>query len=192
MTPQAHSPDASPPTHSASPDPRLDAARRALRAAGGVEVIGHRELAPGVHTYRAKLRAGEGSVRVLVVDVQEGGDGRFLVRIIRRSESRKIGMQHRSPEPLTERQSQILGLLIDGLSRQDVPTHRDLMRALGLTGTHGMHEHLSALQRKGYVRRAAKRSHRMQVLRWPDGRPLMVSLGETDATDATDATGGAA
>lgn len=62
-------------------------------------------------------------------------------------------------EPLTRRQQEILTLITDYLSTQGrSPSARELADRLGLAGTPAVVQHLTALERKGYIRRGGGRS----------------------------------
>ncbi len=70
-------------------------------------------------------------------------------------------------KPLTQKQATLLDAIIAGLVRdQVVPTTRQLCVEMGLRSTNGVHEHLRAIVRKGYVEKAGRH---LRILRWPDG-----------------------
>jgi len=72
--------------------------------------------------------------------------------------------------PLTERQRQILEHLAMCIRRSGyVPSVRELGRALGLKSPSTVHQHLHALERKGYIKR---QGDRMRVLEITDRSPL--------------------
>jgi SOS-response transcriptional repressor LexA len=72
------------------------------------------------------------------------------------------------------------------------PTLREIGAALGIRSTNGVDDHLSALERKGYVRRSENKARSLVVLLEPDGGPnpgraAAVASAEASA-DPLDAT----
>ncbi|MBI3998780.1 MAG: transcriptional repressor LexA [Armatimonadetes bacterium] len=78
-------------------------------------------------------------------------------------------------EPLTPRQRQILRHIAVSIMRTGiVPSVREIGQALGMRSPSTVHQHLSALERKGYLRRDGER---MRVLEITD-RSMLPETGE--------------
>ena len=70
--------------------------------------------------------------------------------------------------PLTARQHQILGLICDHVDQRGYPPSvRDLVQALGLASTNGVHEQLSILVKKGWLVRERGVARGLRVLHRP-------------------------
>ncbi|HET6946300.1 MAG TPA: transcriptional repressor LexA [bacterium] len=79
--------------------------------------------------------------------------------------------------PLTDRQRQVLEHIATSIRRSGiVPSVREIGSALGMRSPSTVHQHLTALERKGYIKRAGDR---MRVLEILDRR--MVPNGENVA-----------
>ncbi len=69
---------------------------------------------------------------------------------------------------LTSRQREVLETLCQWLQDHGYPPSiRELGEILGLSSTRSVHDHLSALERKGYIRRHRDRSRAIEILREP-------------------------
>lgn len=69
------------------------------------------------------------------------------------------------PTPLTGRQREILDYLAACIKRSGyVPSVREIGRALGLSSPSTVHQHLSALERKGYIKRYDDRMRVLQIM----------------------------
>lgn len=67
-------------------------------------------------------------------------------------------------KPLTERQEQILGHIARSIRRTGiVPSVREIGQALGMRSPSTVHQHLTALARKGYVRRDGDRMRVLEI-----------------------------
>ena len=74
-------------------------------------------------------------------------------------------------EKLTPRQSEILEYLRDEIDGRGLPpTIREIGVAFGIRSTKGVEDHLVALERKGYIRRAKGKSRAIEVADRPDLR----------------------
>ncbi len=74
---------------------------------------------------------------------------------------------------ITDRQAEILRFIIDTIATaQRPPSFREIADRLGLSGTQGIHDHLRALERKGYIARVALKSRSAFVLRDEHGRSM--------------------
>ena len=70
-----------------------------------------------------------------------------------------------SPFPLTSRQEQLLRIIEDSLAaRGYVPTLQELAYALKIASLQGVKDHLTALERKGYIRRSAGKRRAIEVI----------------------------
>jgi repressor LexA len=68
--------------------------------------------------------------------------------------------------PLTPRQEQLLRIIEDTLgARGYAPTLQELASALKIASVQGIKDHLTALERKGYIRRAAGKRRAIEVVR---------------------------
>lgn len=68
-------------------------------------------------------------------------------------------------EPLSRRQTDVLTIINDHLSRQGYPPSiREIANQMGLTGTVSVVQHLNALERKGYIRRSRASSRGISVI----------------------------
>lgn len=81
--------------------------------------------------------------------------------------------------PLTEAQAKMLTWII-GYQRTmgRAPTIREIGDARGIKSTHGVGDHLKALERKGYIQRDASLSRSIIVLRNAEGEDLAEIAGE--------------
>ena len=76
---------------------------------------------------------------------------------------------------LTERQREVLNLIIDRTNRFGLPpTLEELKEALGVASKFGVVRHLSALVKKGFITRSNK-ARDIQILRGPDREPLTIA-----------------
>ena len=67
---------------------------------------------------------------------------------------------------LTDRQRQVLECVEDSIKSRGIPpTLRELRDRLGIRSTNGVNDHLTALERKGYIVRLDQKSRGLQVLR---------------------------
>ena len=67
--------------------------------------------------------------------------------------------------PLTDRQRQVLEHIATSIRRSGiVPSVREIGSALGMRSPSTVHQHLTALQRKGYIKRAGDRMRVLEVL----------------------------
>lgn len=67
--------------------------------------------------------------------------------------------------PLTDRQRQVLEHIATSIRRSGiVPSVREIGSALGMRSPSTVHQHLTALARKGYIKRAGDRMRVMEVL----------------------------
>lgn len=67
--------------------------------------------------------------------------------------------------PLTDRQRQILEHIAGSIRRSGiVPSVREIGQALGMRSPSTVHQHLMALERKGYIRRGGDRMRVLEVL----------------------------
>ena len=77
---------------------------------------------------------------------------------------------------LTPRQSQVLEFITDYLeSRGYPPTVREVAAHFGFRSPRAAHDHMKALQRKGYIRSAPKQPRALEVLKTlePKGIPVL-------------------
>jgi hypothetical protein len=73
---------------------------------------------------------------------------------------------------LTRWQAQIVEFMIRHMeSRGAPPTIREIGRAMGISSTHGVNDHIRAMERKGFVTRVEGQARGLRVLRRPDGSP---------------------
>src|SRR5262247_3709543 len=69
-----------------------------------------------------------------------------------------------STTALTARQMRLLQLIEDSLStRGYVPTLQEMAHAMGIASLHGVKRHLTALERKGYIRRFPGRRRAIEI-----------------------------
>ena len=74
--------------------------------------------------------------------------------------------------PLTPRQAAILSHMIRFLlENQHAPSLREIGVSMQISSTNGVHDHMLALARKGYVARTPC-TPTLKILRWPDGQPF--------------------
>lgn len=77
-----------------------------------------------------------------------------------------------STRPLTDRQRAIVRFIREGLERDCIPpTLREIARALAIHSTNGVNDHLTALVKKGYLRKGEIKSRALILLRDEEGRP---------------------
>lgn len=87
-------------------------------------------------------------------------------------------------ENLTARQAEILDYLRDEIDGRGLPpTIREIGEAFGIRSTKGVEDHLSALERKGFIRRERGKSRAIEVADRPDlrGARLVPLLGRIAA-----------
>jgi len=71
---------------------------------------------------------------------------------------------HGEPEPLTERQREILEMIERTVGERGYPPSvREICAAVGLTSPSTVHTHLSSLQKMGYLRRDATKPRAIEV-----------------------------
>ncbi len=69
------------------------------------------------------------------------------------------------PTPLTDRQREVLEHIATSIRRSGiVPSVREIGAALGMRSPSTVHQHLSALERKGYIKRYGDRMRVLEVL----------------------------
>jgi SOS-response transcriptional repressor LexA len=74
---------------------------------------------------------------------------------------------------LTDRQSEVLTTVIDLLVDNGFcPSFRELQAKLGIKSGNGIHEHIAALERKGYLHVHKGCARGLVVKHYPDGRPF--------------------
>ena len=80
--------------------------------------------------------------------------------------------------PLTDRQRQVLEHIATSIRRNGiVPSVREIGQALGMRSPSTVHQHLMALERKGYVKRYGDRMRVLEVLDkriLPDGNQVAI------------------
>lgn len=70
-----------------------------------------------------------------------------------------------SPLPLTPRQERLLHTLEEWYSKRGyVPTLHELAQAMGIASLQGVKDHLKALERKGYIRRAPGKRRAIEIV----------------------------
>ena len=68
---------------------------------------------------------------------------------------------------LTDRQQEVLDYIIDYLSKYDCqPSYKEIGVAMGISNINGVVCHISALEKKGYVKRRAKAISRSLEIDW--------------------------
>ncbi|MDR7469444.1 MAG: transcriptional repressor LexA [Armatimonadota bacterium] len=86
-------------------------------------------------------------------------------------------MKERMARPLTPRQRQILECLAVAIRRFGiVPSVREIGQAVGLRSPSTVHQHLDALERKGYIKRHGERMRVLQITErsvLPDGEEVV-------------------
>jgi len=77
---------------------------------------------------------------------------------------------------LTRKQKTMLTALIEHFSTQDVPpSFEELCDLLELKSKSGIHRLLTGLEERGYIRRLPNRARAIEVLKYPDGTPVVSS-----------------
>jgi len=77
------------------------------------------------------------------------------------------------PEPLTERQRQILQFIKDEIRTKGYPPSvREIGEAIGLSSSSTVHGHMTRLEEKGYIRRDPTKPRAIEVLLGPDDLPF--------------------
>lgn len=72
--------------------------------------------------------------------------------------------------PITERQAEVLRTITELAEQKGyAPTIREIGDALGIRSSQPVHQHLRALQRKGYITREPHRARTIRVLRTAEG-----------------------
>jgi repressor LexA len=82
---------------------------------------------------------------------------------------------------LTRRQSDVLRLIGESVRRNGYPpTIRELCARLGISSPNAVSGHLSALERKGYIRRSARRRRAVELVHPHGGIPVLgrIAAGE--------------
>jgi repressor LexA len=70
-----------------------------------------------------------------------------------------------STASLTARQAQLLRVIEDSLSKRGyVPTLQEMAHAMGIASLHGVKRHLTALERKGFLRRFPGRRRAIEIV----------------------------
>lgn len=73
--------------------------------------------------------------------------------------------------PLTDRQAEILDFIRDEMDGRGMPpTIREIGQQFGIRSTKGVEDHLSALERKGFIKREKGKSRHIEVADRPDMR----------------------
>lgn len=81
------------------------------------------------------------------------------------------------PEPLTDRQAQVLDAIRDHFAEHGfAPTVRELMTALRISSPNGMQCHLAALEKKGWIKRTGSQARSIQLV----GAPAVMSAGDDE------------
>lgn len=89
-----------------------------------------------------------------------------------------------APPALTQRQAQVLGLLLDGYREQGrSPTIREMMAPMGVSSTNAISDHLRYLRRKGYVVHAKGTSRGWTPVRDASGSPVSVTVVTDEAQE---------
>lgn len=71
---------------------------------------------------------------------------------------------------LTDRQREVLTAIIGRMANYGIPpSYRELQADLKIKSGNAVHEHIEALQRKGYLRMTPKCARSLVVLYGPDG-----------------------
>ena len=84
-------------------------------------------------------------------------------------------------EELTARQRMIFDFLVEFSQREGYPpTMREIGEFFGIRSTNAVHEHLRALERKGWVERAEGASRGVRVVRQPSDEAAPVVVVESD------------
>lgn len=82
-----------------------------------------------------------------------------------------------SPQPITERQREILTLIHHSVrDRGYAPSLRELAQSTGIKSTNGVNDHLTALERKGLLRRGSRTSRALSLTE--SGRTTVASREE--------------
>jgi len=67
--------------------------------------------------------------------------------------------------PLTDRQERLLRIIETSVTKRGyVPTLQEMATAMGITSLQGVKDHLTALERKGYLRRAPGHRRAMEII----------------------------
>ena len=80
---------------------------------------------------------------------------------------------------LTDRQKQMLTFIIDHINLHGFPpSWREIGAEMDIGSTNGIHDHLVALERKGFIDlpRSGKMCRAICVQRYPDGMPCEVAV----------------
>jgi len=86
---------------------------------------------------------------------------------------------------LTPRQRRVLEVIRDSVERRGYPpSMREIGEAVGLTSTSSVAHQLSALEKKGFLRRDPNRPRAVEVKVPPTDRPIYDETGEGDARPA--------
>ncbi len=86
---------------------------------------------------------------------------------------------------LTARQRMIFDHLVDFLAAHGYPpTVREIAEYFGMRSTNGVHEHLLALEKKGYINREGKASRGLTLLKLPDGTTSPDGVAPAGGTEA--------
>lgn len=88
-------------------------------------------------------------------------------------------------EPLTRRQEKVLRFVSGYIARNGyAPSVREIAAALKIGTPKGAADHLKVLERKGYIRRTARRPRALTLLRDPGGIPLVGRIAAGRPTPA--------
>ncbi len=77
------------------------------------------------------------------------------------------------PKPLTERQQAIYDFIAHAIRAGGPPTIREIMDVFGINSTNGVRTTLETLEKKGYIRRRARRSRGIELVDYV--RPAVLS-----------------
>jgi repressor LexA len=84
--------------------------------------------------------------------------------------------------PLTDRQTEVLQFICQTIQQRGyAPTVRELGRQMKIQWPNGVLCHLKALQKKGYIRREAKRARAIQLAEMPNQHPSRPMLRKANA-----------
>jgi len=82
------------------------------------------------------------------------------------------------PKPLTERQRAIYEFIVNAIRAGGPPTIREIMDVFGINSTNGVRTTLETLEKKGYIRRRARRSRGIELVDYVGPASLSADLRE--------------
>ena len=82
------------------------------------------------------------------------------------------------PKPLTERQQAIYDFIAHAIRSGGAPTIREIMDVFGINSTNGVRTTLETLEKKGYIRRRARRSRGIELVDYVGPAALSADLRE--------------